>query len=100
MEQLILQLVAGAVGGNVAGKAMKSSDLGALGNTLAGLVGGGILGQIVQMLFSSGAVDAAAAAAGAGGLDIGSIIANVASGGIGGAVLTAIVGMLKNRNAG
>jgi uncharacterized membrane protein YeaQ/YmgE (transglycosylase-associated protein family) len=94
MEQLILQAIAGAVGGNVAGKTMQSSSMGALGNTIAGLVGGGVLGQIVTMLFSSGAVEAAA---GAAGLDIGSIVASVASGGIGGAVLTAVVGMLKNR---
>ena len=96
MEQLIIQLVAGAIGGNAAGKAMPNANLGGLGNTIAGLVGGGILGQIVQALFTSGAVDAAASAA---GLDIGSIVANVASGGIGGAVLTAIVGMIKNRAA-
>lgn len=96
MEQLIIQAIAGAVGGNAVGKTMKSSDLGTLGNTIAGLVGGGVLGQIVTMLFSSGAVEAAA---GAAGLDLGAIVASVASGGIGGAVLTAIAGMLKNRSA-
>ncbi len=71
MEQLITQLIAGAIGGNVAGKSMKTSDLGTLGNTIAGLVGGGILGQIVSFLFSSGAVEAAAAA---GGFDIASLL--------------------------
>ncbi|PZQ97887.1 MAG: hypothetical protein DI533_12125 [Cereibacter sphaeroides] len=99
MEQLLIQLVAGAIGGNAAGKAMPSANLGTLGNTIAGLVGGGILGQIVQALFTSGAVDAAATAVAGGGMDIGSIIANLASGGVGGAVLTAIVGMIKNRAA-
>jgi uncharacterized membrane protein YeaQ/YmgE (transglycosylase-associated protein family) len=96
MEQLILQAIAGAVGGNVAGKSMKSSAMGTLGNTIAGLVGGGVLGQIVTMLFSSGAVEAAV---GAAGFDLASIITSVASGGIGGAVLTAAIGMLKNRSA-
>ncbi len=61
MEQLILQIIAGAVGGNAAGKSMKSSGMGTLGNSIAGLVGGGVLGQIVTMLFSAGAVEAAAA---------------------------------------
>jgi hypothetical protein len=46
------------------------------------------------MLGGDGAA-VADAAAGASGLDIGSIIQSVAGGGIGGAVLTAIVGMLK-----
>ena len=41
MEQLIIQLVAGAIGGNAAGKAMPNASLGGLGNTIAGLVGGG-----------------------------------------------------------
>jgi len=33
---LIIQLIAGAVGGNAAGATMKNLDLGTLGNTIAG----------------------------------------------------------------
>jgi uncharacterized membrane protein YeaQ/YmgE (transglycosylase-associated protein family) len=36
---LIIQLIAGAVGGNAAGAATKDVSLGTLGNTIAGAVG-------------------------------------------------------------
>ena len=52
MEQylpLIIQLIAGAVGGNAAGAAAKNMSLGPLGNTIAGAVGGGVLGQLLQI---------------------------------------------------
>lgn len=94
MEQLLINLVAGAVGGNAVGKASPKFDLGMLGNTIAGLVGGGVLGQIVSLL-----VPAVSAAAEAGDLSIGGIIAQIIGGGAGGAILTAIVGMIKNRSA-
>ena len=41
---LIIQLIAGGVGGNIAGSALKQYDLGAIGNTIAGVVGGGVGG--------------------------------------------------------
>jgi uncharacterized membrane protein YeaQ/YmgE (transglycosylase-associated protein family) len=90
MEQILMNLVAGALGGNAAGKASPSFDLGTLGNTIAGLVGGGVLGQIVTLLLPtlmSGKLDAA------------TIITQLISGGAGGAILTAIVGAVKNRAA-
>ena len=37
---LIIQLVAGAIGGNVAGNALKDYDLGMLGNSISGAIGG------------------------------------------------------------
>jgi uncharacterized membrane protein YeaQ/YmgE (transglycosylase-associated protein family) len=37
---LIIQLVAGAIGGNAAGNALKDYDLGMLGNSISGAVGG------------------------------------------------------------
>jgi hypothetical protein len=39
------------------------------------------------------------AAAGGGGLDLQSILANVAGGGVGGAILMAIIGIIKNQMA-
>ena len=58
------------------------------------------------MLFRSGAqllgmqgVGGAVAAGSAGGMDIGAIISQVAGGGVGGAVLLSIVGMIKNAMA-
>ena len=93
MEQLIISLIAGAVGGNGAGAIMKNLSLGTLGNSIVGLLGGGLGTKILEMLMGGGA------AAATGGMDIGSIISSVASGGVGGGVLLAIVGMLKGMMA-
>ena len=59
MEQLIIQLVSGAIGGNVAGGLLKNQSLGTLGNSIAGIVGGGLGGQLLSGVMSSGATDAA-----------------------------------------
>jgi hypothetical protein len=91
---LIIQLIVGAIGGNAAGAAMKNYSLGTLGNTIAGVVGGGVGGQILNSILGGGA--AADAAAAASGMDIGAIIQQVAGGGIGGAILMIIVGIIKN----
>ena len=45
----LIQVISGAVGGNVAGAALKNLNLGVLGNTLAGVVGGGIGGQLIAL---------------------------------------------------
>ena len=37
---IIVQIVAGAIGGNGAGAALKDVNLGTLGNTIAGAIGG------------------------------------------------------------
>ncbi len=89
MTSLLIQLVSGAVGGNAAGAAMKKFSLGTIGNSIVGILGGGLGGQLLAMLGVGGA-DAAAGSAGAG-----SIIASIAGGGVGGAVLLAIVGAIK-----
>ena len=91
---LIIQLIAGAVGGNAAGAALKDKSLGSTGNSIAAAIGGLILGQIVSRM-TGGAVPADAVAT--SGMDIGSIISNLIASGAGGAILTAIVGMIKNR---
>ncbi|KJZ17976.1 hypothetical protein [Loktanella sp. S4079] len=90
MEQLIIQLISGAVGGNAAGSAMKNLSLGTLGNTIAGLVGGAGGGQLIALLGSG------AALAGGGG-DIMGMVTQAAGGAGGGAILTAIVGMIKSK---
>ena len=50
---LIISLISGAVGGNIAGGVLKEQSLGTLGNTIAGLVGGGLGGQILSALMGS-----------------------------------------------
>ncbi|ODT21383.1 MAG: hypothetical protein ABS35_17475 [Kaistia sp. SCN 65-12] len=94
---LIIQVVAGLIGGNAAGSALKDKSLGTTGNSIAGGIGGLILGQILQAVMGGGAGDAATAAA---GMDIGKIVTDLIGGGAGGAILTAIVGMLKNQASG
>ncbi len=84
---LIIQLISGAVGGNVAGSLMKKFSMGTLGNSLVGIIGGGLGGQLLGML---------GIATSTGGMDIASIIGSIAGGGVGGGVLMAIIGVIKN----
>jgi uncharacterized membrane protein YeaQ/YmgE (transglycosylase-associated protein family) len=88
MEQILMNLVAGAIGGNAVGKASPSFDLGTLGNTISGFVGGGVLGQVVTLLLPSLV---------SGKFDVGTIVTQLIGGGAGGALLTAIVGAIKNK---
>ena len=84
---LIIDLISGAIGGNAAGAAMPNKSLGTLGNTIAGIVGGGLGGQILQALLP---------ALSGGGSDLGGILSNIAGSGIGGGLLMAVVSLLKN----
>jgi hypothetical protein len=61
-----------------------------IGNIISGPVGGGVLGQIVTLLRPS-----IVAAAQSGNLSIGGIVSQAIAGGAGGAILTAIVGAIK-----
>lgn len=87
--ELLVQLLSGAVGGNLAGGVMKKMSLGTLGNSIVGILGGGLGGQILGMLGMGGG------AAAASGMDMTSILSSVAGGGVGGGVLLAIVGVIK-----
>ncbi|PZF75487.1 hypothetical protein DK847_18405 [Aestuariivirga litoralis] len=93
---LIVQLIAGAVGGNLAGKANAKFDMGGAANSIFGAIGGVVLGQIVERV-TGGAVTADQAAAATQGMDIAGIISSLVGGGAGGAVLSAVIGALKNR---
>jgi uncharacterized membrane protein YeaQ/YmgE (transglycosylase-associated protein family) len=84
---LIIQLILGALGGNLGGALLKNLSLGTLGNSIAGIVGGGLGGQILSAVLGGGA------AAG------GSMVSSVAGGGVGGIVLMAVVGLIKNMMA-
>jgi hypothetical protein len=88
---LIIEAVSGAVGGNIAGAAMKENSLGTAGNSIAGIVGGGLGGALLQAVMGG--------AAGGGSLDLSTIISNVAGGGVGGAILMAVIGLIKNAMA-
>jgi len=79
---LIIQLISGAVGGNVVGALMKKFSMGTFLNSIAGILGGGISGQLLSLLGLAVVTD--------GGMDIGSIIASIASGVVGGGALLVI----------
>jgi uncharacterized membrane protein YeaQ/YmgE (transglycosylase-associated protein family) len=82
-----MQVFSGAVGGTVAGNARDTFNLGFLCNSMAGIVGGLLGGQILQFLLGMGtsAIDAG---------DLRNLFASVGGGGIGGAIVVAIVGWL------
>jgi hypothetical protein len=92
MEQLLVSLAAGALGGIGAGKSSPTFDLGMAGNFISGLIGGGVLGQIVTLLLPS-----IMAAAQAGNLTISGIVSQAIAGGAGGAILTALIGAIRNK---
>ncbi|MGB5820085.1 MAG: hypothetical protein WBG90_11430 [Saonia sp.] len=84
---LIIQLVMGAIGGNVAGKLLKNWSLGTVGNSISGILGGGLGGQLFEML-GLGGVDTS-------GIDMSGILGSVASGSVGGGVIMALIGAIR-----
>ena len=85
--ELLIGLISGAVGGNVAGAAVKNINQGTLINSIAGVVGGGLGSQLLGM--------AGAGALAGGGMDLMGIVGQVASGGVGGGVVLAIVSVVR-----
>ena len=95
MEGLILNLVSGAVGGNVVGRLIGSPNQGTIINSIAGILGGGLGGSILGML---GAPDMAGMAGDAAGTDIGALLGQVASGGGGGGCIIGASGLCTLKN--
>ena len=94
MEQILINLIAGAIGGVGAGKSSSTFDLGTAGNIVSGLVGGGLLGQVATLLLPS-----VLAAAQSGNFSVSAVVSQAVAGGAGGAILTAIIGAMKNKAA-
>ena len=86
MGNILIQLVSGGLGGLGAGKLLSKLSLGNIGNIIAGIVGGGIGGQLLCAL---------GIGASGGGLDLTGILTSVLGGGVGGGVLMAIVSAVK-----
>ena len=85
---LLVQIISGAIGGNIAG--MTKEGLGTGLNTLIGGVGGLVLGQIVAALTGNSSGEA---------LDVAAVGGKILGGGIGGLVLTWVVGFIKSKMA-
>ncbi len=95
----ILSLGSGAIGGNLAGAVLKNFSLGKIGNSLAGILGGGLGAKLLAMLGIAGAAGAAGAST-SGGLDLSSILANLGGGAAGGGLLVSVIGMVKQMMGG
>jgi hypothetical protein len=67
-------------------------SLGTVGNSIAGAIGGGVGGQSLGAFIPLLADTART-------VDVGALIGQVADGGVAGAVLTEIVGLIKNKMA-
>jgi uncharacterized membrane protein YeaQ/YmgE (transglycosylase-associated protein family) len=88
---LLISVISGAVGGNIAGATMQDKNLGMLGNSIAGVLGGGLGAALLRALGVLGQSG--------GSVDVASILGNVASGGVGGAILLVIVSLIKSAMA-
>ena len=89
---LIASLISGAIGGNMVGGALNDQSLGSSGDSLLGVLGGGIAGVILQSL-------GIATGSGSDVLDAASLIGNIAICGIGGALVTLVIGLIKGAMA-
>lgn len=96
---IIVQIITGAIGGAGTGKAVKSVDLGNVGNIIAGIIGGVGGPALAGLIPGLDVLSSMGGTAAAGGLDIGSLLGQGVGGLVGGGVLTAIVGAIKNSMA-
>lgn len=89
---ILIQVLGGGAGGNIAGKLLKNIDLSKLIQTVVGIIGGVAGGQ------SAGLLEVLQSVLGDGGA--GSVLGNAGASGIGGAILVAIVGFIKKAMSG
>ena len=83
LTALLVQLLAGALGGYVAGNVAKEMSLGTIGNSVVGALGGGVGGQILfAILGLSGTVQ---------------IVSALVVGGVSGGLATLLIGFLKSK---
>lgn len=77
---LIISLLSGAVGGNIAGALLKKFSMGTLWNSVVGILGGGLGAELLGMF----------------GIDLSGILGNVIGSGVGGGALMVIIGLIKS----
>lgn len=87
MEQIIAQLIGGALGGVGGGKAVKGADMGNIGNLIAGAIGGVGGGQLLGGLLGSGT-------------DLAAMAGNLVGGGVAGLVVQIVVGLVLKKLRG
>ncbi|WP_413577865.1 hypothetical protein ACLVWU_05200 [Bdellovibrio sp. HCB290] len=80
---ILTTLLSGLAGGNVAGSLLKKLNLGPVGNSIAGIVGGFLAGPAVTNMVNPMSQG-------------GEVFANIAGSGVGGAVVMILSGLVKN----
>lgn len=95
---LIVSLVSGAVGGNIAGAATSDKNLGPVFNTIAGLIGGGAGDFILKALgiIASAQATGAVGATGSSEFDLSHLLATIGVSGVSGGALTGIITLIKD----
>ncbi|QDP00505.1 hypothetical protein [Thalassotalea sp. PS06] len=84
---IIIQMAAGAVGGNIAGSILQAQSFGFLGNSLVGIIGGGMTNRILLEFNVT---------LNGSGLDHGSIVSDLISGCLGGGLLMLLIAFLRS----
>jgi hypothetical protein len=85
---LIIQIVAGVIGGHAAGATLKNWTLGAIGNTIAGAIGGVAGVQLLAQLMPGLANTT-------GNVDVGTLVGQIIGGGVSGAIFAVLAGLTK-----
>ena len=101
---LIVQLVGGAIGGNLVGGVINRVSLGAIGNTIAGLAGGFGVGQLLPMLLPLLGVDAGpvteTSLITADNLNLDALLTHIGVAAAGGGVATGVLGAIRSLAGG
>jgi uncharacterized membrane protein YeaQ/YmgE (transglycosylase-associated protein family) len=84
----LINLISGLIGGNVLGSAWEQKSLGSIGNSIAGLIGGGVGSYLLQAINIISSL-------GLGNMSLSSLTSNIGTSAVSGAILTAIVGLIK-----
>lgn len=93
---LVIQIMAGAVGGNAAASLSRSFNLGPVANSIVGMIGGALGGQILNEILTGGA----GVGSPSGALELGSLLTQIVGGVVGGSVLTAIAALIRRAAGG
>lgn len=88
---LLIQVIGGAIGGNIVGQLSKTLSTGTLGNTVLGAIGGAIGAYVLPQLgIPAEAINLA------GSIDWAQLLSQLAGGAGSGAVVSGVIAALRN----
>ena len=88
LTELLIAAIAGAAGGNIGANLFKHASLGTAGDTIAGVIGGAVLGLGLGGLNSDSPAD---------GLTMQTVLLHLVGGAVGGGVLAVVAGVVRGR---